>query len=325
VPWLLADRVALGAVEGVVLPAMLVFLTRWFTRGERSRANSLLMLANPLTMMWASAASGYIIEHFEKHPALGMEGWQMMFIVEGVPSIAWAGFWLWLSRERPGDAEWLAPHEAQQVQEKLDAEQSGIKQVHHYLNAFADARVVLLSLMFVCFCAAGYAFMTWMPKIVEQNIGKGIGLTGLLMSIPYLVACFSVVGVSWISDRTLHRKRFVWGSHVVGAIGYFLAAAIGHHHFGLAFVALVVVGSTTYTPTSPMWAWMTEMLPRNVVAESMALVNSAGALGGFLGVYLGGRIGAIHPDDPTPTFVFCGACLVVAAILGLCVRNVIAH
>ncbi len=320
VPWLIVDRLALGAVEGVVLPAMLVFLTRWFTRGERSRANSLLMLGNPLTMMWASAASGFIIEHFERHPAFGMQGWQMMFIVEGLPSVLWAFFWLMLANDRPADAGWLLPEQAIAIQQKLDAEQAGIPAVKNYWAAFADRRVVLLSIMFVFFSAAGYAFMTWMPKIVEENTGRGIGMTGLFMAVPYLVACFSIVGVSWLSDRSLNRKAFVWGSHVVGTLGYLIAAAAGADHFGLAFAALIVVGSCTYTPTSPQWAWMSEMLPRNVLGESMALVNSAGALGGFAGVYVGGLING-HFAGPGPTFLFCAVCLGIAANLAMVIRS----
>ncbi|MDB5293085.1 MAG: transporter, partial [Phycisphaerales bacterium] len=51
---LVIDRLLLGAVEGVVLPAMLIYLTRWFTKPERSRANALLILANPVTMATAA-------------------------------------------------------------------------------------------------------------------------------------------------------------------------------------------------------------------------------------------------------------------------------
>ncbi len=39
--WLLAaDRMLLGVAESFVFPALLIVLTRWFTRTERSRANS---------------------------------------------------------------------------------------------------------------------------------------------------------------------------------------------------------------------------------------------------------------------------------------------
>src|SRR4051794_13500870 len=68
VPALVTARIGLGVVEGVVYPSLLIFLTHWFTKPERSRANTLLILGNPLTVTWASAASGYVIEYFNRHP-----------------------------------------------------------------------------------------------------------------------------------------------------------------------------------------------------------------------------------------------------------------
>jgi MFS family permease len=61
--WLLmVDRFLLGVVEAAVIPASLVFLAHWFTSGERGRANTLLIPGNPITLIWMSALSGYLIE-----------------------------------------------------------------------------------------------------------------------------------------------------------------------------------------------------------------------------------------------------------------------
>ena len=51
-PWLLLDRLLLGIAESLIFPAMLMLLTHWFTRAERSRSNALLILGNPLTVLW---------------------------------------------------------------------------------------------------------------------------------------------------------------------------------------------------------------------------------------------------------------------------------
>ena len=78
---LLVVRFLLGVVEAVVLPAMVVFLTHWFSRAERGRANTFLILGNPVTVMWLSAVSGYLI---------AATNWRWMFILEGAPAIIWA-------------------------------------------------------------------------------------------------------------------------------------------------------------------------------------------------------------------------------------------
>ena len=49
--WLMVIRFLLGVVESAVMPAMLVFLSHWFTKEERSRANTFLILGNPVTVL----------------------------------------------------------------------------------------------------------------------------------------------------------------------------------------------------------------------------------------------------------------------------------
>jgi MFS family permease len=319
---LYVDRLALGAVEGVVLPAMLVYLTRWFTKPERSRANSLLMVGNPLTMMYASALSGFLIQYFDKHLIGSRQGWQMMFILEGLPSILWAFVWLAIAKDHPSQARWLTSDEADAIQAKLDREQAEVAHVRDYWAAFSDIRVVLLSVMFFFFSAPAYAFMFWMPTIMKSATGRGMGAVGLMLVIPYGIAALALVVVSWISDKTLHRKIFVWGSHLVGATAWLVVAIAGTEHFAIGFIALAVVCCCMYTPTSPQWAWMAEMFPRNVIGESMALVNSAGALGGLIGTYMVGFL-LIHFQTNKAAFIFQAGCFTVAAILAASVRSTV--
>ena len=99
---LIGIRFMLGVVESAVMPAMLIFLSRWFTKSERSRANTFLILGNPVTILWMSIVSGYLVKSL---------GWREMFIIEGLPAILWAFFWWRLIENRPREAKWLTPEE----------------------------------------------------------------------------------------------------------------------------------------------------------------------------------------------------------------------
>src|SRR5690606_37689053 len=59
---LIVIRFMLGVVESAVMPAMLILLSQWFTKRERSRANTFLILGNPATVLWMSVLSGYLID-----------------------------------------------------------------------------------------------------------------------------------------------------------------------------------------------------------------------------------------------------------------------
>lgn len=110
---LIVVRFLLGAVEAAVLPAMVVFLARWFTRGERGSANAILILGNPITVMWLNAVSGYLVE---------LTSWREMFIIEGLPAVVWAFVFRALVSDHPAEAKWLDEGEKRRVISALDAE-----------------------------------------------------------------------------------------------------------------------------------------------------------------------------------------------------------
>src|SRR6476620_7761596 len=124
---LIVIRFMLGVVESAVMPSMLIFLSRWFTKAERSRANTFLILGNPATILWMSILSGYLIKSV---------GWRWMFIWEGLPAIVWAFFWWRLVEDTPKNAKWLSEPEKDDLEQKLQQEQAGIKPVKNYIAAF---------------------------------------------------------------------------------------------------------------------------------------------------------------------------------------------
>ncbi|QFG76887.1 hypothetical protein DMB90_17545 [Raoultella planticola] len=94
IPMLMVIRFTLGIVEAAVMPAMLIYISNWFTKTERSRANTFLILGNPVTVLWMSIVSGYLIQSW---------GWREMFIIEGIPAVLWAICWWILVRDKPSE------------------------------------------------------------------------------------------------------------------------------------------------------------------------------------------------------------------------------
>ena len=310
IPLLVIDRFLLGMVEGVVLPGMLVFLTHWFTKRERSRANTFLILGNPVTVLWASILSGYLIQWV---------GWQNMFILEGIPSIIWAFIWLKVVNNRPTEAKWLSHPDAEAVERVLSQEQQGITKVKNYWNAFRMPRVMLLSAQYFFWSIGVYGFVLWLPSIIKVGSKQGLGITGLLSAVPYLLAIILMLVASYYSDRTVERKLFVWPFLLAGAIAFYISYLIGPSNFWLSFLLLVIAGGCMYAPYGPFFAIPPEILPRNVSGEATALINSMGALGSFVGVYVVGYLNGATGGNGAG-FIFMAASLVVAVICTLAVR-----
>ena len=315
IPLLFVDRFLLGVAESLILPAMLVFLTHWFTKRERSRTNTFLILGNPITVLWASIASGYLIQ---------VIGWQWMFIIEGIPSIIWAFLWLALADDRPVDAKWLSHPAAEQVEQTLDLEQEGMAQVKNYWAAFRTPRVILLSAQYFFWSIGVYGFVLWLPSIIKAGANLGLGITGLLSAIPYLLAIILMLVASYFSDRSLERKAYVWPFLIAGAIAFYISYTIGASNFWLSFVFLVIAGGCMYAPYGPFFAIIPEILPRSAAGESMALINSMGALGSFVGAFFVGWLNGLT-GGPGVGFIFMAVSLVLAAIFTIAVRMPVLH
>jgi sugar phosphate permease len=311
IPLLFVDRFLLGVVESAVMPAMLVFISHWFVKEERSRANTFLILGNPVTVLWMSVISGYLVQWFH---------WQGMFLIEGIPSVIWAFVWLAVVRDRPKDATWLSPAEQQAVEHRLLSEQSGLEEVKNYREAFRSKPVVLLSFQYFFWSIGVYGFVLWLPSMIRSASKVGIVSTGWLSSVPYLLAAILMILTSYWSDRSNHRKTFVWVSLFIGAVAFYGSYLLGASNFWMSFVVLVIAGGAMYAPYGSFFAMIPEMLPRNVAGGAMALINGMGALGSFAGSYVVGYLNSLT-GNPSLTYAFMAVCLLLSVVFTLVVRT----
>jgi len=302
---LIVIRFMLGVTESAVMPAMLVLLSRWFTKKERSRANTFLILGNPATILWMSIVSGYLIHAV---------GWRWMFIIEGAPAIIWAFCWWVLVNDKPKDASWLTQEEKDTLEEHLQKEQQGIKPVKNYAAAFKSKAVILLCLQYALWSIGVYGFVMWLPSIIKAAPDMDIVKTGWLSSVPYIFAIIGMLSASWYSDKTLNRKIFIWPFLLVGAIAFYGSYLIGTSNFWLSFILLIIAGAAMYSPYGPFFAVITEILPANVSAGAIALINSFGALGSFAGSYLVGYLNG-STGGFGASYIFMAGSLFLSAIL----------
>lgn len=302
---LLVIRFALGVVESAVMPAMLVFLSHWFTKAERSRANTFLILGNPATVLWMSIVSGYLLNSF---------GWRLMFVFEGILAIIWAFIWWKMVDDKPKDAKWLTEKEKTDFEQQLQKEQEGIKEVKNYREAFKSKPVVLLSAQYFLWSIGVYGFVMWLPSIIKAAPNMSMVETGWLSSVPYILAVILMLVASSFSDKTLNRNAFVWPFLFIGAVAFYISYAIGTEHFWLSFILLVIAGGAMYAPYGPFFAIIPEILPRNVAGGAMALINSMGALGSFAGSYIVGYLNGLTGGF-SASYIFMAASLLLSAVL----------
>lgn len=311
---LIVVRFLLGAVEAAVLPAMVVLLSRWFTKRERGQANAFLILGNPVTILWLSALSGYLIE---------FTSWRGMFIIEGLPAVLWAFYFRAQVHDRPSEAPWLAPAERKAVEETIAAEQETLQAAvgrASYWTVLRSGPVLLLCAQYLLWSIGVYGFVFWLPSIVKAGSSAGIGTTGLLSAIPYVFAVLVMIFNSRRSDRNEVRRRFVWPWLLVGGLAFYGSYLLGPNHFWWSFGLLIVAAAGMYAPYGPFFALIPELLPGRMAAVAIALINAFGALGGFLGTYLVGWLDTATGGN-TASFLLLALTTAASALVILLVRQ----
>jgi len=305
--WLLVvDRTLLGVSESLIFPSMLILLTHWFTREERSRANAILILGNPVTVTWMAAVTGYLIKGV---------GWQMTFIIEGIPSIVWAFVWIMVAHDKPRDAGWIHKDSSQALEAALEAEQSSLPKLGSFAAALKVPAVILLCVQYFFWSFGVYGLVLWIPEMIRSGSKIGIETIGLLSATPFLLAVLLMILVSYYSDRMMNRKLFVWPFLCLSGLALFISFATAGQNFWIGYIALVIAGGTMYAPYGPFFAIVPEMLPSNVAGEVFALINSFGALGGFAGTWLVGLFQALTGNPRMGYFVMAASLMISGVII----------
>ena len=309
--WLLvADRLLLGVAESLIFPSMLILLTNWFTRKERSRANAIFILGNPVTVTWMAVVTGFLIKGV---------GWQMTFIIEGIPSILWAFVWVLVARDKPHQAHWLSRDASQELAQALEHEQTALPQHANLASALRVPGVLLLCFQYLCWSFGIYGLVLWIPQMIRSGSTRGIEAVGVLSAAPFLLGVLLMLATAYFSDRILNRKAFVWPLLMISGVALFCSYATVGNNFWLSYAALIVAGGTMYAPYGPYFAIIPEMLPKTVAGEVMALINSFGALGGFAGSWLVGVLQALTGSSKAG-FLSMSIALLLAGGITMCLR-----
>jgi ACS family tartrate transporter-like MFS transporter len=291
-------RFIFGAAEAGFYPGIILYLTYWFTADERARWLGVFATGGPLSLVIGGPISGFILDSLDGY--MGLSGWQWLFIVEGVPSVL-VGLWaLRHLTDKPREAAWLEPDERVALQARIDHERKSREAIRHYSlgEALTNPRVLGLSLAYFGIISGSFGVVYWLPQIVKGvatdiRLDKVTGislntLTGCLVAIPYAFAIVAMIWWARHSDATHERVWHVVCPAVVSGLSLIAAAYLGNP--ALAAVALTIGVMGNYAAIPTFWTLPTGFLTGSAAAGGIALINSIGSLGGFVGPYAIGWI-----------------------------------
>ena len=287
-------RFLLGAAEAGFFPGVIFYLTLWFPAAYRGRIIGLFMAAVPLSGVFGAPVSAYLLQ---LDGAMGLHGWQWMFIMEAVPAVLLSVVVLALLTDRPSVAKWLPRDEREWLQNALREEaRRNVMVEEGALRALLNPIVLAFSLVYFGNVACLYGVSFFLPQIVKQ-FGLTTTETGWVAAIPFVVGACGAVLWGRSSDARSERKAHLLISLALAsggiAVSTFLPSPV------LKMAALSVSAFGVYGALPVFWTFPTAFLSGAAAASGIAMINALGNISGYYGPavvgYLKDHTGSYEP------------------------------
>jgi MFS transporter, ACS family, tartrate transporter len=311
-------RILLGIAESGLFPGTILYLSLWFPARQRAVAIAIFMAAAPLSNVIGSPVSGALME---LPRFAGLANWQWLYIIEGLPAILLGFATMRALTNAPGQATWLSAEECAWLTGTLAAERVGSgnhgSDLATLWAVLREPRVLVLALVTFGNSAGLYAIGFWAPLLIRQ-FGFSAMTVGWLNALPSIVAVVGMVLWARHSDRTLERAWHTAIPCVLAGAGLVWA---GYAQAAPAvIVALAIASFGVNGPKGPIWAIPSLFLSGTSAAAGIALINSLGNIGGFVGPIVIGSI-----KDRWGSYAIgldaVGAMLLLSALLMLAMRR----
>jgi len=285
--WFYTLRFLLGVAEAGFFPGVIYFLSYWVPAAQRARLVATFMTAVPTATAVAGPASTAILS---LDGVWGISGWQWLYVVEPLPSLALGLAAVACLPATPAVATWLSTEEKSQLTDALEAERSGSgrNRAPSVFRSLTSPPVLGLSLCYFGVEIGLYAVIFWIPQIFSQA-GIRTGLLGWAVAIPYACAAAGMVWWSRHSDQRGERDLHLLTAAVAGFIGLAISALFADSPaISLAAITLGATGTLAVLPI--FWTRPATMLGGAAGAGAIALINAVGNIGGFVGPYMMGLL-----------------------------------
>lgn len=281
-------RFLLGVAEAGYFPGIVLYLTYWFRQREQARAIALFMTGVPVTNILGAPISGLILDHVHW---LGISSWRWLLILEGIPAVVCGLLTYLLLPSRPDEAGFLDMEEKEWIRTELKREEQQKLEQRKYsvLQVLTNGRVWWLTSIYFGITLGINTFSIWAPQLMQSAAsGYSNSAVGFLVMVPNLVGLAAMILVSRSSDHSMERRYHVAIPAITAGVAFVLLGTLHSPFFSVAFLSLLAIGISG--AASPFWALPNEFLTGFSAAAGIALINSIGNLGGFVGIY---AIGAI--------------------------------
>jgi sugar phosphate permease len=260
---------------------VLYYITQWFPVRHRGKIMGFFVLSQPIALMVTGPLSGALLG---MDGIAGLHGWQWLFMAIGLPAMLLTWPTLRYLPDSPQQVKWLSNDDKRWLAAELKKDEREYAQTRHGnpLHALKDKRVLLLAVFYLPVTLSIYGLGLWLPTILKQFGGSDL-TTGFLSAIPYAFGIVALLVVPRSSDRLNDRYGHLAVLYALGACSMFLSAWFSAPV--LQLMALSLVAFCLFSSTALFWTLPGRFFTGTSAAAGIALINSVGNLGGYLGPF----------------------------------------
>ncbi|VUC26060.1 unnamed protein product [Clonostachys rosea] len=289
---LLVIRFFLGIAEAPFFPGAMHLLSCWYPRKELARRTAILYSGVLLATAFSGLIAAGVLSNLEG--AMGIAGWQWLFIIEGAGSFAAAllGFFLLpdFPGQRSGTVKWLLTDAEQKVAvERIKRDRVSLPEEDNSVwtglkLAAKDIRTWVFVVMLTANHSA-YGFNNFFPTIVQGFQLGNKTLTLVLTAPPYLLATVVAFLTAWSSDRRKDRGYHIAVPQAVACIGFIISVATLNNAARYVAAFLYICGC--FSSNAMVFSWASSTLNQTVEkrACATAIINLLSQLGNIWSPY----------------------------------------
>ncbi|KAA1109080.1 hypothetical protein PGT21_032724 [Puccinia graminis f. sp. tritici] len=323
---LLVARFFLGLVEGGLYPAIVLYLSTFYTRTE---------LQFRIALFWGTicisgAASGLLTYAIiELHGRWGHPGWAWVFLIEGFVTVICGVIGFFILPSSIEKVKILTEAEKALLRSRLEAASSTGSNVfssdissQHYPNkstmlqvweACISPHVFFLNIAQFA-CAGNINSLAYFTPTIVNSFGYSPSTTQLFSVPPFAVAFVFVLGLSYWSDRRQARGLACGISSVIAITGFAVFYASGHDKVRYGSLFLSVPGAYGASPSLSAWT-ADNSAPHMRKATALALGTMVANSGGLFCVWIFTLGHKPRYSLPTAINLFLAGLIIVCAIL----------
>ncbi|KAF2731715.1 MFS general substrate transporter [Polyplosphaeria fusca] len=262
---LYAARFFLGLFEAGMFPGVILQMCYWYRPDEMS-----------VRLLF-----------FYTH---GLSGWQWLFLVEGIVTIAFGVALFWILPDFPPQAKWLTEREKAFIQARLpgNAPQSSETnfRLREIVDALKDIRLWLFTLIWALMTVGTSGVRFYQPTVIA-NLGFTDIASAQLLNLPISIFGIIVIGVTGTFADNGKLPRPVYPLSFLSIILVCYGVLYAYPTNGGVYAVTLIGNGVTSAWFPMMWPWRVQTTSRATgSAFSIGFVNSYGQIGGAIGPHL---------------------------------------